>query len=80
MAKPGSPHMVMVVDDILKEIRAKSEDHEVPISGLMYEVIGDVVDITGLRRMTWSILKSLRIDDRNVSNLSEPKLVKDILS
>jgi alpha 1,6-mannosyltransferase len=88
MAKPGSPHMSMVIDDILEGLREMTNKHNVTVAGLtldMISEIGDVCDLTGPRRMTRSIVKSLNlilndiIDDRNISNLLEPKLIGDVL-
>ncbi len=85
MARPGSRHMQMVIDDIVDGIREKSEEHQLPISQLKTEHVGDVVDITGPKRMTRSIVKSLEmtldttIDDRNISGLKVPKLIGDVL-
>jgi mannosyltransferase OCH1-like enzyme len=85
MAKPGSPHMAMVVDDILDALRRTAEEHNVTIAGLELDMIGDVVDFMGPRRLTKSVLKSLDLilndttADRNISCLLEPKLVGDVL-
>lgn len=81
MAKPGSPHLSVVIDDILEGLRLKTEEHNVTVGGLTKTMIGDVVDMTGPRRMTYSIIKSLGIEsmDRNISSLVEPKLIGDVL-
>lgn len=48
-------------------------------------MVGDVVDITGPRRMTRGIIKSLKsilndaFDERNITGLVEPVLVGDVL-
>ncbi len=48
-------------------------------------MIGDVVDFTGPRRLTRSLLKSLKltlnttVELATISNLREPKLVGDLL-
>jgi len=85
MAKRGSPHMMMVVDDILENMHTKAEENNVPISGLTMEMVGEIVDATGPKRMTRSIVKSMElvledtVDDRNISGLHEPKLIGDVL-
>jgi alpha 1,6-mannosyltransferase len=85
MAKPGSPHMSMVIDDILDALREKTRQHNVTIAGLKFDMIGGVVDLTGPRRFTKSVLKSLDLmlngttADRNISYLLEPKLIGDVL-
>ncbi|KAJ5501140.1 hypothetical protein N7453_005957 [Penicillium expansum] len=69
MAAPGSPHLLMVIDDIMDGI----------------QMTGDVIDFTGPRRLTRGILKSLEaarnetIDMASISNLLEPVLVEDVL-
>jgi len=84
MAKPGNPHMLMV-DDILEGMATKASDNNVPISGLTSEMVGEVVDATGPKRMTRSIVKSMElvlgdmVDDRNISGIKEPKLMGDVL-
>lgn len=85
MAKPGSPHMLMVVDDILEGLREKEQEHNTTIKNMSWAMIGDVVDLTGPRRMTRSILKSLKytlgdqFEEKSLAALSEPKLVADVL-
>jgi alpha 1,6-mannosyltransferase len=85
MAKPRSPHISMVVDDILDALREKTQQHNVMIAGLKLDTIGDVVDLTGPRRFMKSVLKSLDLilnsttADRNISYLLELKLVGDVL-
>lgn len=85
MAKPGSPHISMIINDILEGLHEKTKEHKVTVADLTLDMIGDVVDLTGPRRMTRSIVKSLElllndiIDDRNISCLLEPKLISDVL-
>lgn len=85
MSKPGSPHMLQVIDDIIVAIREKSEENDVSIEILTTKMVGDVIDLTGPKRMTWSIVASLEkmmqrtLDDRDISGLKEPKLLGDVL-
>ena len=85
MAKPRSPHMSMIIDDILDGVRETTEKHKVKVTDLTLEMIGDVVDFTGPRRLTRSVFKSLTwilndtVDHRNASDLMEPKLIGDVL-
>ncbi|KAJ5825011.1 hypothetical protein N7447_007351 [Penicillium robsamsonii] len=85
MAAPRSPHLLMVINDIMDAIRQKTEEHGVPISGLTLEMIGSVIHFTGPLRLTRGILKSLglvrneAIDMPSISNLLEPVLVEDVL-
>ncbi|KAJ6179656.1 hypothetical protein N7519_010117 [Penicillium mononematosum] len=85
MAAPGSPHLLMVIDDIMDGIRQKTEEYRVPISELTLDMTGDVIDFTGPRRLTSGVLKSLElarnetIDMASISNLLEPVLLDDVL-
>lgn len=85
MAKPRSPHMSMIIDDILNEVRETIEKHKVKVTDLTLEMTGEVVDFTGPRRLTRSVFKSLTrmlndtIDDRNASDLMKSKLIDDVL-
>ncbi|KAJ5963868.1 uncharacterized protein N7479_003744 [Penicillium vulpinum] len=85
MAAPGSPHMLMVIDDIMHAIHQKTEEYGVPVSELTLDMTGDVIDFTGPRRLTRGILKSLElarnevVDMASISNLLEPVLIEDVL-
>jgi alpha 1,6-mannosyltransferase len=85
MAKPRSPYISMVVDDIVDALREKTQQHNVTIIGLKFDMIGDVVNLASPRRFTKSVLKSLDLmingtpADRNISYLLELKLVGDVL-
>ncbi|KAF2799743.1 glycosyltransferase family 32 protein [Melanomma pulvis-pyrius CBS 109.77] len=85
MAKPGLSHMSMVIDDIVEGLRNKTVEHKVSLGELTLAMTGDVVDITGPRRLTVSVLKSLEltlnktIPLADISNLMKPKLVGDLL-
>ncbi|KAJ5350824.1 SNARE complex subunit (Vam7) [Penicillium brevicompactum] len=85
MAAPHSPHMMMVIEDILDAIRQKSDEKGIAVSELSLEMVGDVVDFTGPRRLTRGILKSLAltldetVDMNNVSHLLDPVLISDVL-
>lgn len=83
MAKPGSPHIWMVIEDILHGLRHTMKERDVPVEELTMQMVGDVVDATGPRRFTRSILKSVE-DGFNVTlgdiqEIREPKLVGDVL-
>ncbi|KAF7872029.1 uncharacterized protein EAF02_009134 [Botrytis sinoallii] len=75
MAKPRSPHLMQVINDILDELNEIARRNEVSIEGIELSMISDVVDITGPKRMTWGIIKSLKeilgrdLDDRDVGEL-----------
>ena len=85
MARPKSPHMLQVIEDILQDFQGISTENNVTVSGIEMRMISDVVDVTGPKRMTRGIIKSLEstlggpIDDRNVSGFKEPTLLGDVL-
>lgn len=85
MAKPGSPHIMRVIEDILQGLHDKAEENNVPLSGLTKEMTGEVVDMTGPRRLTRSVFSSLektfdmKIDHNSISELIQPKLLGDLL-
>jgi hypothetical protein len=60
----------MVIEDILENFRQKCKKHSIALPDLKLDMVGHVVDLTGPKRMTQSIVKSLElilndtIDDR----------------
>ncbi|KAK6611348.1 glycosyl transferase [Botrytis cinerea] len=85
MAKPRSPHLMQVIHDILDELNEIAKRNDVLIEGIELSMISDVVDITGPKRMTWGIIKSLKeilgreLDDRDVGELRSARLIHDVL-
>lgn len=88
LAKPRSPHLWAVILEIVDFFEAKRLEFEVDsIAELTPAAVGDVVDATGPRMFTKSILKSLGktleldgpVDPQTIKNLQEPRLVGDVL-
>ncbi|KAJ5194225.1 hypothetical protein N7491_001561 [Penicillium cf. griseofulvum] len=85
MAAPRSPHLLVVIEDIMDGIRQKTEEYGVQVSELTLDMTGNVVDFTGPRRLTRGISKSLElarnemVDMASISNILEPVLVDDVL-
>lgn len=85
MARPGSPHMMTLIDDMVRTIHEETNEHSVPISGLRLHMLPDVVDFSGPARLTRSIFKSLErtmgrdVDRRLVQGILEPTLLGDVL-
>ncbi|CAJ2512310.1 Uu.00g053250.m01.CDS01 [Anthostomella pinea] len=85
MAKPKSPHLLTVAEDCLEGLVGKAEELGVGVQDLTLEMLDDIIDVSGPRRLTRGILKSLsRMLDRpvgndDISNVAEPKLVGDVL-
>lgn len=86
MAKPASPHMWILIENIIQLINDKKKEHNLESVGqLTPATAGDVVDLTGPRMFTKSILQSLEqmlqapIDKDSIKNLRQPKMVGDVL-
>lgn len=86
MSKPASPHMWTLIEDIIQLLDDKRKGHNLESVGqLTPATVGDVVDTTGPRMFTKTILKSLErtlqvpIDRDSIKNLLHPKLVGDVL-
>ena len=85
MAAPGSVHLRVVIDEIVDAIVSKAEMYGVGVDGLSIEMVGDIIDLTGPRRLTRGVMKSLgnirneTFDVGGVSRLLEPVLVEDVL-
>lgn len=86
MAKPASPHLWTLIGDIVELIGEKTKAHNLDsVEQLTPAMAGDVVDTTGPRIFTKSIIKSLEqvlqapIDKDSIKNLRHPKMVGDVL-
>ncbi|KAF2763358.1 hypothetical protein EJ05DRAFT_530188 [Pseudovirgaria hyperparasitica] len=85
MARPRSPHMLQIIDDIVHALEEKVEEHHVPLQNLTLAMTGDVVDFTGPRRMTFGIYKSLGkilnrpVGQEEIQELLQPKMIGDVL-
>jgi alpha 1,6-mannosyltransferase len=85
MAKPKSPHMMQVINDILESLLEKQTKGGFTIESATLENVGDVVEFSGPRRLTRSIYKSLGkqlnrtvgVDD--MKEIYQPKLIGDVL-
>lgn len=84
MSKPGLRHMSMVINDTLEALHEKAKEHQVPISDLTMDMVGDIVWLTGPMAMSKSIIKSLGIEKDNINYgttayVFEPQLFDDVL-
>lgn len=85
MAKPASPHMMQVINDILEALKKRMDDHEVSVEDITLAMVGDVVDFSGPRRLTSGIYKSLSqmlnrtVLEDDIAQIVEPKLIGDVL-
>ncbi|KAF2197953.1 hypothetical protein GQ43DRAFT_458172 [Delitschia confertaspora ATCC 74209] len=85
MAKPGNAHIAKVIDDILDDLYQRTAKERISLAEFKVQDTAEVIDLTGPRRFTGSVLKSLelslheKIPLPTISNLMEPKLVGDVL-
>ncbi|KAK8098939.1 glycosyltransferase family 32 protein [Apiospora kogelbergensis] len=85
VAKPKSPHMLTVVEDGLEYLVAKARARGVLVRDLKLDMLDDIVDVSGPRRLTRGILKSVsktlnrEVGDRDISHVAEPRLIGDVL-
>ncbi|KAH8670907.1 hypothetical protein BX600DRAFT_233009 [Xylariales sp. PMI_506] len=85
MSKPRLPHMATVIGDIMNALSETAATHGVQLADVKMDMISDVVDFTGPRRLTNSVFKSLgmmlnsTIDMHSIINIREPKLIGDVL-
>ncbi|KHN93889.1 Glycosyltransferase, DXD sugar-binding motif protein [Metarhizium album ARSEF 1941] len=84
-ARAGSPHLQHVVDAVVEGLYDIARENEVGPSGITLDMISDVIDVTGPKKMTLAVLQSLSrmlgrtVDDRDVAGLRRPRLVGDVL-
>jgi alpha 1,6-mannosyltransferase len=85
MARPHSPHMMQVVDDILATLREKTAANGFSVEEANRKNVGDVVDFSGPRRLTRSIYASLgkqmnkSVGANDFKEIYEPRLLGDVL-
>ncbi|CAG8256766.1 unnamed protein product [Penicillium olsonii] len=85
MARAGCVHLGVVIDEIVAAVRAMALMWGVGVEGLTIEMVGDIIDLTGPRRLTGGVLRSLEtirnepVDMQSISSLMEPVLVEDVL-
>jgi len=83
LAKQGSPHLWMVIQELVLSFKDKMTEQQVGIEGLTMDMMGDVIDATGPRRFTRGIMKSVgdafNITVQDIQELLEPRLVGDLL-
>lgn len=85
MAKPKSPHMMQVIDDIFQTLREKTIEKNLAVENATVVLLGDVVDFSGPRRLTRSIYTSLSkmlnrtVGAAEMQEILQPKLVGNVL-
>lgn len=86
MAKPSSRVLRVVVDSVVAKLKEIANLNGVQIKDLTLDMLPiDVVNVTGPKIMTFSVLDSLTqllgrvVDDRDFSGIKKPKLIGDVL-
>lgn len=85
MARPGSPHMLTVVEDIVDALHNVMKEHQVGIGNVTLSMTGDVVDFSGPRQLTTGVFKSLRhtlnrtVSPDEAKEILQPMLLGDVL-
>jgi alpha 1,6-mannosyltransferase len=85
MAKKGSPHLMQVIDDILDTLHLKLEENNVSVENATLKMIGDVVDFSGPRRLTYAVYRSLSkqlnrtVDEEDLARILQPKMLGTVL-
>ncbi|KAH8668680.1 hypothetical protein BX600DRAFT_510750 [Xylariales sp. PMI_506] len=85
MAKPRLNHLDTVIRDIVQAIQDVAIKHNVSVAEIKLNMIGDVVDFTGPRRLTRGVMKSVEqqlnrtVDIHTLSNITQPKMIEDVL-
>ncbi|KAM5463365.1 hypothetical protein MauCBS54593_007573 [Microsporum audouinii] len=85
-AQPGSKHIKVIVDDIVRELYDIAKQKSVGPEGITLEMISDVVEVTGRKKMTAKIIESLsktlhkEISDTDLtSDSKEPRYLDDVV-
>ncbi|KAJ6127072.1 hypothetical protein N7523_002684 [Penicillium sp. IBT 18751x] len=84
-AQPSSRNLQVIVDSVVNTLKKIANDNQVSISGITLEMLSDVVNVTGPKIMTISILDGLKnllgreVDDRDFAGIKHPKLIGDVL-
>jgi alpha 1,6-mannosyltransferase len=85
MARKDPLHLMQVIDDILDTLHAKLEENNVSVENATLKIMGDVVDFTGPRRLTYGVYKSLgkqlnrTIEEGDLAEILQPKMLGDVL-
>lgn len=85
MARAGCVHLGVVIEEIVQAVGEKARMGGVGVDGLTIEMAGDIIDLTGPRRLTRGVLRSLEmvrgeaVEMDSISELLEPVLVEDVL-
>jgi alpha 1,6-mannosyltransferase len=85
MAKKGSPYLMQVIDDTLDALHGKLEENNVSVKHATLKMIGDVVDFSGPRRLTYAFYRSLSkqlnrtVEEEDLARILQPKMLGTVL-
>lgn len=88
MAEKGTPHLMAVIEDIVRSVADVAKANNATISQLKMDTVGDVVTLTGPRRFAKSVIESVGVSLNGSSRwngwneyyeILEPKLAGDVL-
>lgn len=85
VGQKNSRNLKVIVDTVINKLEGIAQENAVRIEGITFEMLSDVVDVTGPKIMTIAILESLgqllgrTVDDRDYAQIKQPKLVGDVL-
>lgn len=88
MAQKGTPHLMAVVEDIVRSVADVAKANNATISQLKMDMVGDVVELTGPRRFARSVTETVGASLNGTGRwngwneyyeILEPKLAGDVL-
>ncbi|KXG52573.1 uncharacterized protein PGRI_088570 [Penicillium griseofulvum] len=84
VARKSSRNLQIVVDTVVKTLKDIAQKNSVGIEGITLEMLSDVVNVTGPKNMTITLMDSLQqllgrpVDDRDYAHTKRLKLVGDV--
>ncbi|KAF3029317.1 hypothetical protein E8E15_008022 [Penicillium rubens] len=85
VGRKNSRNLQVIVDTVINQLKDIARANAVGIEGITWEMLPDVVNVTGPKIMTIAIMQSLEqllgrpVDDRDYAHITRPKLVGDVL-
>lgn len=87
LARPGLSHMLTVINDIVSAVYAVQAANQVAsLTDVTLPMVGDVVDFTGPRRFTRSVMRSVtealggvQPNRSDIENIRDPILLDNVL-
>lgn len=85
MAKPESPHLLTVVENLVEALQQTMQFYDVDIEDVTLAMTGDAIAFSGPGRLTSGVVKSLEVmldrdvEPEEVSSVLLPNLIGDVL-